>query len=112
MFSILFVQVSATDHDELEVICQGLCAFLICLCGQFNDGSVSSFTRETISQLVADRVGAENFSDKVNNISRMEAYSRASKSPHLRAKDSSQLVFDHEFCRLFKSLEGIYFIFF
>lgn len=60
-------------------------------------------------QLVTDRIGAENFSDKLSNISRAEAYTKAAKSPQLAAKQPSDLVFDHEFCRLFKSLEGTFF---
>lgn len=96
----------ANEHDELEMVCQGLCALVLGLCGQFNDGSSSNFSQESLRQLVSDRIGAENFSDKLSNISRTEAYTKAAKSPQLSAKQSSDLVFDHEFCRLFKSLEG------
>nr|XP_045622193.1 general vesicular transport factor p115-like isoform X2 [Procambarus clarkii] len=101
----LTTHVSANEHDELEVVCQGLCAFLLGLCVQFNDGSGSNFSRESLKQLVSDRIGAENFGDKLSNISRTEVYSKAAKSPQLAAKQPSDLVFDHEFCRLFKSLE-------
>nr|XP_053654796.1 LOW QUALITY PROTEIN: general vesicular transport factor p115-like [Cherax quadricarinatus] len=101
----LTTHVSANEHDELEMVCQGLCAFLLGLCVQFNDGSGSNFSRESLKQLVSDRIGAENFGDKLSNISRTEVYSKAAKSPQLAAKKPSDLVFDHEFCRLFKSLE-------
>ncbi|XP_037797564.1 general vesicular transport factor p115-like isoform X4 [Penaeus monodon] len=101
----LTAHVQANEHDELELVCQGLCAFVLGLCGQFNDGSSSNFSQESLRQLVSDRIGAENFSDKLSNISRTEAYTKAAKSPQLSAKQSSDLVFDHEFCRLFKSLE-------
>ena len=99
-------QLSANEHDELESVCQGLCAFLLGLCVQFNDGSNTSFSTEAVRQLVADRIGAEHFTDKMSNISRTEAYTNAVKSPQLAVKQPSDLVFDHEFCRLFKSLEG------
>lgn len=98
---------SANEHDELEMVCQGLCAFLLGLCVQFNDGSNTSFSGDSLRQLVTDRIGAETFSDKLGNISRTEAYTKAAKSPQLLAKQPSELVFDHEFCRLFKSLEGL-----
>ncbi|XP_042868346.1 general vesicular transport factor p115-like isoform X3 [Penaeus japonicus] len=101
----LTAHVQANEHDELEMVCQGLCALVLGLCGQFNDGSSSNFSQESLRQLVSDRIGAENFSDKLSNISRTEAYTKAAKSPQLSAKQSSDLVFDHEFCRLFKSLE-------
>ncbi|KAG7163979.1 General vesicular transport factor p115-like [Homarus americanus] len=101
----LTTHVGANEHDELEMVCQGLCAFLLGLCVQFNDGSGSNFSRESLKQLVTDRIGAENFSDKLSNISRTEVYTKAAKSPQQAAKQPSDLVFDHEFCRLFKSLE-------
>ncbi|KAK4312132.1 hypothetical protein Pmani_016425 [Petrolisthes manimaculis] len=101
----LTTHVSANEHDELEMVCQGLCAFLLGLCVQFNDGSNTSFSGDSLRQLVTDRIGAETFSDKLGNISRTEAYTKAAKSPQLLAKQPSELVFDHEFCRLFKSLE-------
>ncbi|XP_071524223.1 general vesicular transport factor p115 isoform X3 [Panulirus ornatus] len=101
----LTTRVSGSEHDELETVCQGLCAFLLGLGVQFNDGSGNSFSRDSLKQLVTDRIGAENFSDRLSNISRIEAYTKAAKSPQLAAKQPSDLVFDHEFCRLFKSLE-------
>lgn len=97
---------SHTEQDELESVCQGLCAFLLGLCVQFNDGTGTSFSGESLRQLVTDRIGIENFSDKLSNILRTEAYTKAVKSPQLAVKQPSDLVFDHEFCRLFKSLEG------
>ncbi|KAK7075823.1 Vesicle-mediated ER to Golgi transport protein, partial [Halocaridina rubra] len=102
----LTAHVSANEHDELERVCQGLCAFMLGLCAQFNDGSGGNFSQEGLIQLVSDRIGAENFGDKLSSISRIEAYLKAAKSPQLSAKQPSDLVFDHEFCRLFKTLEG------
>lgn len=101
----LTTHVSHTEQDELESVSQGLCAFLLGLCVQFNDGSGTSFSGESLRQLVTDRIGVENFSDKLSNILRTEAYTKAVKSPQMAVKQPSDLVFDHEFCRLFKSLE-------
>lgn len=98
--------ISAHEHDDLEVLCQGLCAFILGLCAQFNDGSVPSFSRDSLMQLVSNRIGSESFTDKLGEISKNEAYSKALKYPQLIAADPSQLLFDHEFCRLFKSLEA------
>ncbi|XP_045126637.1 general vesicular transport factor p115-like isoform X2 [Portunus trituberculatus] len=101
----LTTHVSANEHDELEIVCQGLCAFLLGMCIQFNDGSGTSFSTDSLRQLVTDRIGAEMFTDKLSNILRTEAYTKAVKSPQLAVKQPSDLVFDHQFCRLFKSLE-------
>jgi hypothetical protein len=42
----------------------------------------------------------------MGEVSRHELYSKAAKHPQLRPKQPSELLFDHEFCRLFKALEG------
>lgn len=39
-------------------------------------------------------------------MSKHESYSKASKHPQLRPKQPNELLLDHEFCRLFKALEG------
>jgi len=48
----------------------------------------------------------ETFLDKLNDVSRNESYTRASKHPQPMAHDSSCLLLDYEFCKLFKMLEG------
>ncbi|XP_076056699.1 general vesicular transport factor p115 isoform X2 [Oratosquilla oratoria] len=105
MVPFLTAHISSNEHDELELVCQGLCAFLLGICGKFNDGSVSNFTQEGITRLIADRIGVEHFSDKLSDVSKHEAYSKAAKYPQISAKQPSDLVFDHAFCKLFKGLE-------
>ncbi|CAL4070066.1 unnamed protein product, partial [Meganyctiphanes norvegica] len=102
----LTTTISSHEHDELEVLCQGLCAFILGLCAQFNDGSVPSFSRDSLVQLVSNRIGSESFADKLGEVSRNEAYSKALKYPQLIAAVPSDLLFDHEFCKLFKNLEA------
>lgn len=43
----------------------------------------------------------------MGEVSRHELYSKAAKHPQLRPKQPSELLLDHEFCRLFKALEGM-----
>jgi hypothetical protein len=42
----------------------------------------------------------------MSEVSKHELYSKAAKHPQLRPKQPSELLLDHEFCRLFKALEG------
>uniref|UniRef100_A0A1Z5L0I5 Proteasome subunit beta type n=1 Tax=Ornithodoros moubata TaxID=6938 RepID=A0A1Z5L0I5_ORNMO len=91
-------QVSLAEGDEHEDIVQGLCAFLLGICIEFNDDSVPSFTRDALCQLLEKRVGLETFVDKL---------SEAAQRPQLKYKHPSEVFFDYEFCRLFKSLEGL-----
>jgi len=62
--------------------------------------------QEGMSQLIAKRVGMEVFIDKLGNVSKQEIYARTAKHPQLHASSASQLLLDHEFCKLFKALEG------
>ncbi|XP_075238640.1 general vesicular transport factor p115 isoform X2 [Lycorma delicatula] len=100
-------QAVSTERDDNEELVQGLCAFLMGICVYFNDGSVPNFTQEDLRHLIAKRVGLENFLDKLGEVSRHEMYSTAFKQPQLRPRTPSDLLLDHEFCRLFKALEGM-----
>lgn len=63
--------------------------------------------REDLCQLIVKRIGLETFIDKLVAITKSEHYSRAAQNPHLKFMQSSDVLFDYEFCRLFKSLEGM-----
>lgn len=56
--------------------------------------------------LIENRIGVEKFQDAIGGIARHEIYSRTLKHPQPSAKNPSELLLDHEFCRLLKSLEG------
>lgn len=103
--SFLIAQISANEHDENEYLVQGLCAFLMGICIQFNDNSVENYQREDLCQLVIKRIGVETYSKKLGEVSKHESYSKAAKFPQIRVKSSSDLMLDFEFCKLFKALE-------
>lgn len=105
--SFLIAQITANEHDENEYLIQGLCAFLMGICIQFNDNSVENYRREDLCQLVIKRIGIETFTGKLNEVNKHESYSKAAKQPQIRIKSSSDLLLDYEFCKLFKALEGI-----
>lgn len=50
-------------------------------------------------------VGFEVFADRLSQASKSESYAQAVKKPYITAKDSSLVFFDHEFTKLYKSLE-------
>lgn len=49
--------------------------------------------------------GYEAFADRLSQASKSESYAQASKKPYITAKEPNQLFFDHEFTKLYKSLE-------
>uniref|UniRef100_A0A2C9KEF1 General vesicular transport factor p115 n=1 Tax=Biomphalaria glabrata TaxID=6526 RepID=A0A2C9KEF1_BIOGL len=102
----LISQVSSSEGDEHEAIVQGLCAFLLGICMLYNDDTSEAFSKTALKQIMQNRIGLESFTDKLSQVAQNESYTRAAKKPHLYHKHPSEIVFDYEFTRLFKSLEN------
>ncbi|XP_043577732.1 general vesicular transport factor p115 isoform X1 [Bombus pyrosoma] len=99
---------SQENNDDLqETLLQSMCAILIGLCVHFNDNSISNYTKEKLCNLIENRIGLERFQDAIGGLPRHEVYSRTLKHPQPSAKNPSELLLDHEFCRLSKTLEGV-----
>uniref|UniRef100_A0A7G3AH54 Putative er-golgi vesicle-tethering protein n=2 Tax=Lutzomyia longipalpis TaxID=7200 RepID=A0A7G3AH54_LUTLO len=105
--AFLIAQISANEHDENEYLIQGLCAFLMGICIQFNDNTVSNYRREDLCQLVVKRISCETFVTKLGEVSKHESYSKAAKQPQIRFRAPTDVLLDHEFCKLFKALEAV-----
>ncbi|XP_053393471.1 general vesicular transport factor p115-like isoform X2 [Mercenaria mercenaria] len=101
----LISQVSSSDGDENEQNVQGLCAFLLGICLLCNDDQNETFTTTSLWQIIEKRIGLEAFTDKLTQVTKSESYTRAMKKPHINYKQANEVVFDYEFCRLFKSVE-------
>ncbi|CAG5123020.1 unnamed protein product, partial [Candidula unifasciata] len=102
----LISQISSSEGDEQETIIHGLCAFLLGVCMLYNDDRNEAFSKSSLKQIIQNRIGLESFSDKLIQVAQNENYTRAAKKPHLNYKHPSEIVFDYEFTRLFKSLEN------
>ncbi|XP_063968792.1 general vesicular transport factor p115-like [Lytechinus pictus] len=95
----------AENADEQDLLVQGLCAFLLGICTQFNDNSNKNFTKESLQQLIAKRIGVETFIEKLEAVSKHESYTQAAKKPQLKFDSVDKVLFDYEFTTLFKQLE-------
>ncbi|XP_033643717.1 general vesicular transport factor p115-like isoform X2 [Asterias rubens] len=102
----LTAQVAETT-DEHESLGQGLCAFLLGICVNFNDNSNSSFTKDSMKQLIEKRIGLEAFVEKLDMVSKHEMYTLAAQKPQLRFTSADSMMLDYEFTALFKQLEGV-----
>ncbi len=98
-------QIGSNEHDELERLGQGLCAFLLGLCVVHNDDSVPKHSQDQLYQLIEKRIGVEVFMDKMSEVAKHEAYNKALKHPQIKSTESRELIFDHKFCTAFKHLE-------
>ena len=50
-------------------------------------------------------LGFDVYADRLSQVSKSESYAVASKKPYIASKEPTQVYFDHEFTRLYKSLE-------
>ncbi|XP_058152803.1 general vesicular transport factor p115 isoform X3 [Dasypus novemcinctus] len=97
----------AENLGEEEQLVQGLCALLLGISIYFNDNSLENYRKEKLKQLIEKRIGKENFIEKLGFISKHELYSRASQKPQPNFPTPEYMIFDHEFTKLVKELEGV-----
>ncbi|CAG5928590.1 unnamed protein product [Menidia menidia] len=101
----LTAQISENLGED-ERLVQGLCALLLGICIYYNDNSLENYTKEKLKQLIEKRIGKENFVEKLGFITKHELYSRAALKPQPVFPSPEQMLFDHEFTKLVKELEG------
>lgn len=92
---------------EDERLVQGLCALLLGICIYYNDNSLENYTKEKLKQLIEKRIGKENFVEKLAFVTKHELYSRAAQKPQPAFSTPEHMLFDHEFTKLVKELEGM-----
>ncbi|XP_069545427.1 general vesicular transport factor p115 isoform X3 [Brachyistius frenatus] len=102
----LTAQISENLGED-ERLVQGLCALLLGICIYYNDNSLENYTKEKLKQLIEKRIGKENFVEKLGFITKHELYSRAGQKPQPVFPSPEQMLFDHEFTKLVKELEGM-----
>ncbi|NWR77941.1 USO1 factor, partial [Centropus unirufus] len=97
----------AENLGEEEQLVQGLCALLLGISIYYNDNSLENYRKEKLKQLIEKRIGKENFIEKLGFISKHELYSRAAQKPQPSFSSPDHMMFDHEFTKLVKELEGV-----
>ncbi|XP_069385482.1 general vesicular transport factor p115 isoform X7 [Paralichthys olivaceus] len=102
----LTAQISENLGED-ERLVQGLCALLLGICIYHNDNSLENYTKDKLKQLIEKRIGKENFVEKLCFITKHELYSRAAQKPQPVFPSPEQMLFDHEFTKLVKDLEGV-----
>ncbi|XP_048101403.1 general vesicular transport factor p115 isoform X7 [Alosa alosa] len=102
----LTAQISENLGED-ERLVQGLCALLLGICIYYNDNTLENSTKEKLKQLIEKRIGKENFVEKLGFITKHELYSRAGQKPQPVFSTPEHMLFDHEFTKLVKELEGV-----
>ena len=63
--------------------------------------------QENLHQLMTNRIGVEQVTNGLSQITKSEYYLHALKHPQVNARHSTDLVFDHHFALLFKKYEPL-----
>ena len=90
-----------TEHEQLV---RDLCAALLGVCLAYHDGTTTTYTPDTLRQIINHRVGRDAFTQCLAHISSSEFFRAASKSPQLSPESLDGVCFDHSFTVLFKHI--------
>jgi hypothetical protein len=104
--NVMFLTGQLEQHhtSELEQLGRDMCAALLGICLAYHDGSSTSYTPDTLRQIIDHRIGRDTFSQSLAHISSSEFFTSASKSPHLSAEALDQVCFDHPFTVFFRQV--------
>ena len=102
--NVMFLTGQLGQHhtSELEQLGRDMCAALLGICLAYHDGSSTTYTPDTLRQIINHRIGRDAFTQSLAHISSSEFFTTASKSPHLSAETLDQVCFDHPFTIFFK----------
>ena len=97
-------QLEQNPTSELEQLSRDTCALLLGVCLAFNDGSSTTYTPDTLRQIINHRIGRDAFTQCLAHISSSELFNTASKTPNLHAESLGEVCFDHSFTVFFKQV--------
>ncbi|CAH8512359.1 unnamed protein product [Dicrocoelium dendriticum] len=103
--STLISEVSTLGNDESDTLLGGLITLLTCICILFNPSDVPGFDRKSLIDTLEKRMGLDVMLEQLNQVSKLEAFIAASRAPEPEYQNSSDLIFDYSFTKLFKRLE-------
>ncbi|KAL3313362.1 Vesicle-mediated ER to Golgi transport protein [Cichlidogyrus casuarinus] len=102
--SLLIAEAASVDADHTECTVRGLVALLIGICVCYLPKSDEA-RKERLLQELEQRVGLDAIIERINQISRTEAFALATRAPQPRASHAQELIFDYEFTILFRTME-------
>ncbi|KAF8569716.1 hypothetical protein P879_05866, partial [Paragonimus westermani] len=103
--SALIAEAASLGNDESDTLIHSLITLLTCICVLFNPGDVAGFDKKSLLNTLERRIGFDVILEQLNQVSKAESFTSASKHPELKYESHTDLVFDYAFTRLFKRLE-------
>ncbi|KAJ3246039.1 hypothetical protein HDU78_008047 [Chytriomyces hyalinus] len=99
----LIEQVNASSG--VDPLIQGMAAYIISICHEYNDNSEASFTQSSLQSLIVSRIGGDVFMSRIERLKDSKYFQKAALSFH-PAGDSKmipEVYFDAAFVDLLKS---------
>ncbi|KAM3578284.1 Vesicle-mediated ER to Golgi transport protein [Umbelopsis sp. WA50703] len=99
------------QKTNVDPVVQGLAAFLLGIAFEYNDDEESELSRETLRDILLNRVGADQFKNRLSRLRDSPAYINVSKILYISAEEDEafnlngslpMLVLDYHFVELFK----------
>ncbi|CAO3679777.1 unnamed protein product [Umbelopsis vinacea] len=99
------------QKTNVDPVIQGLAAFLLGVAFEYDDDQESAFSRETLRDILLNRVGADQFKNRLSRLRDSPAFVNVSKTLYVSADEDEafnlngslpSLVLDYHFVELFK----------
>ncbi|KAI8618455.1 p115 like vesicle tethering protein [Chytriomyces sp. MP71] len=106
----LIEQVNASSG--VDPLIQGMAAYIIAICHEYNDNSEASFTQASLQSLIVSRIGGDVFMSRIERLKDSKYFQKASLSfaaLYLQAVDLKtmpEVYFDPAYVDLLKSSSG------
>ncbi|OAJ44652.1 hypothetical protein BDEG_27862 [Batrachochytrium dendrobatidis JEL423] len=103
-----FLVEQVNQSSGVNAVVQGLAAFIIGLCYEFNDDSEPVFSRANIQGLVMSRIGSDVFQSRLERLRESKQFNSSflhilKKNEIVDPKNGPEIYFDHSFVEFFKS---------
>ncbi|CAG8447457.1 5180_t:CDS:10 [Dentiscutata heterogama] len=96
-----------TQSSGVDSRVQGLCAFLLGICYEFNHSLDSPVTRTTLQPILLNRIGADQFVNRITRLRESPHFKHVSQyiqvSPEEEARGLPELYFEYAFVEFFKN---------
>ncbi|CAG8626774.1 9655_t:CDS:10, partial [Funneliformis mosseae] len=96
-----------TQSSGIDTIVQGLCAFLLGICYEFNHNLDPQITRSTLQPILLNRIGFDQFVNRITRLRESTHFKHATQYlqilPEAAAKGLPDLYFDYAFVEFFKN---------
>ncbi|CAG8766222.1 18256_t:CDS:2, partial [Acaulospora morrowiae] len=97
-----------TQSSGVDSKVQGLCAFLLGICYEFNHSTDSPITRSTLRPILLNRIGVDQFVNRITRLREAPQFKHVSQYLQIHPDEETgrvlpELYFDYSFVEFFKN---------